>query len=96
MPHNQMIMSKKTNILSFAPRLRLANQTDKLVAVPSRLSFRLETARGWAAVVFRCRAFFGFDCLAAVDAAGARAAAPVGVLDCGLAGGGKAAGVALA
>ena len=98
MPHSQMIMSKKTNILNFAPRLRLANQTDKLVAAPSRLSFRFETARGWAALGFRDRLLLDCGCLAgaAVAPVEAAAAVPVSVFEDDLAGGGRAGGADLA
>ena len=91
-------MSTKTNIRSLAPRLRLANQTDRLVPTFSRLIFRLETARGWAALGFRVRLLIGRDCLAGVAATPVEttAVAPVGVFEGDLAGGGRAGGVGFA
>jgi hypothetical protein len=44
MPHSQIKISKMAKILNFAPRLRLANQTEKLFAC--RPSFRFDNTRG--------------------------------------------------
>lgn len=61
-PHSQIIISKKANNLNFAPRLRLANQTEKLLrycpirrfdiergASRLELTERLSSILGWGA-----------------------------------------------
>jgi hypothetical protein len=42
MPHNQIMISKKANNLNLAPRLRLANQTEKLLRYSPSLRFDME------------------------------------------------------
>jgi hypothetical protein len=42
MPHSQMIISKKANSRNLAPRLRLANQTEKLLRYCPMRRFDIE------------------------------------------------------